>query len=142
MSVKHKYKDFSIAPNCLRRAFKPYEVTFMLYMKNLDFLRQQKYYSPASVKYHMLETNISYRQFNYCIDKMQKMGLLTVCEQTRTRDYKWDTKKFDFLIEKLSMCKDPIKLKDFCDEKFETKKMDINLVKEDDWRKLAPNYQN
>lgn len=114
-------------------AFKPAEIIFMIYMDDLNRLREKGYRTPRGKRAHMAATNLGLRAFDGCVEKTACMGLL---EQRSGKGactvYFWDTQLYARLVRILHNIGESSHAAAFCRQFFDAGKRTVCSITDEE----------
>lgn len=120
----------------LMMAFDLPESAFMVYMADLDALRNLGHKTTRSLDAHLNHLGIGRRTFNRCVCKTIRMGLLERVPVDGMYDYFWDMQAYDRLVRIVSSTNSYVALRSFCKRVFDDDKRSVLSITEDEIYKL------
>lgn len=112
------------------------EAAFMAYMANLAERRNRGYVTVCSLKTHLAATGMGRRTFERYVGRSMRMGLLERVPVDGKYDYIWDMTAYLRLVEILSATPNPVRLRAFCKEVFETQGRKVLSITDDEKLRL------
>ena len=121
----------------LMMAFDLPESAFMVYMADLNTIRELSYNTLRPMSAHLGCLGIGRRSFERCIKKTTSMGLLKRVAVDGKYDYFWDMEAYDRLIQIVSTTTKYTVLREFCNKAFEKDKRTVMSITYDEIQELA-----
>ena len=121
----------------LMMAFDITEAAFMVYMADLDTLRELGHKTIRPLDSHLNHLGFGRRNFNRCVDKTIRMGLLERVPIDGMYDYIWDMRVYDKLVHIVSSTNSYVALRSFCKRVFEDEQRSILSITDDEICKLS-----
>lgn len=112
------------------------EAAFMAYMANLAERRNRGYVTVCSQKIHLAATGMGRRTFEQYVGRSIRMGLLEKVPIDGKYDYVWNMTAYLRLVEILSTTSNPVRLRTFCKEVFETQGRKVLSITDDEKLRL------
>lgn len=114
-------------------AFKPAEIIFMMYMDDLNRLREKGYRTPRGKRAHMAATNLGLRTFEGCVAKMTCMGLLEQrFEKGACTVYFWEPQLYARLVRILHNIGNVSRSAAFCRQFFDAGKRSVSSITDEE----------
>lgn len=116
----------------LMMAFDLPESAFMVYMADLDALRNLGHNTVRPLNAHLHYLGIGRRSFERCVTKSISMGLLKRIPVDGMYDYIWDMRVYERLVRIVSSTNSYTALRPFCRRVFEDESRNVMSVTEDE----------
>lgn len=120
----------------LMMSFDLSEAAFMVYMADLDALRNLGHKTIRPLSVHLNYLGFGRRTFNRCVDKAIRMGLLERVAIDGMYDYFIDMQAYNRLVSIVSSTNSYVALRSFCKKVFDDDKRNIQSVSEEEICKL------
>lgn len=120
----------------LMLAFDLPESAFMVYMADLDALRNLGHKTVRPLNAHLNHLGFGRRTFERCVNKSIRMGLLERVPIDGMYDYFWDMQVYDRLVRIVSSTNSYVALRSFCRKVFDDEDRSVLSVTDDEICKL------
>lgn len=120
----------------LMMAFDLSEAAFMVYMADLDALREMGHNTIRPLKSHLGYLGIRRYTFEKCVEKTERMGLLKRIPIDGMYDYFWDMEAYNKLIKIVSNQWSYVKLRKFSDWAFNKNNRSVMSIGDEDIAKF------
>ena len=120
----------------LMMAFDLPESAFMVYMADLDALREMGHNTIRPLKSHLGYLGIRRYTFEKCVEKTERMGLLKRIPIDGMYDYFWDMEAYNKLIKIVSNQWSHVKLRKFSDWAFNKNNRSVMSIGDEDIAKF------
>ena len=120
----------------LMMAFDLSEAAFMVYMADLDALREMGHNTIRPLKSHLGYLGIRRHTFEKCVEKTERMGLLKRIPIDGMYDYFWDMEAYNRLVKIVSNQWSYVKLRKFSDWAFNKNKRNVMSITDEDIAKF------
>ena len=120
----------------LMMAFDLSEAAFMVYMADLDALREMGHNTIRPLKSHLGYLGIRRYTFEKCVEKTERMGLLKRIPIDGMYDYFWDMEAYNKLIKIVSNQWSHVKLRKFSDWAFNKNNRSVMSIGDEDIAKF------
>lgn len=135
MKDKRRYQFFKLYKG-LMMAFDQPVAVFMVYMADLNVVRELGFNTIRPMKSHLGCLGIGRRVFESCVSKTTSMGLLKRVVIDGKYDYLWNMESYDRLIQIVSATSKFQVLRKFCDKAFEQDKRTVLSITYDEIKTL------
>ena len=116
----------------LMMAFDLPESAFMVYMADLDALRNLGHKTVRPLNAHLNHLGFGRRTFDRCVNKCIRMGLLERVSIDGMYDYFWDMQVYDRLVRIVSSTNSYVALRSFCKKVFDEEGRSVVSVTDDE----------
>ena len=120
----------------LMMAFDLPESAFMVYMADLDALRNLGYNTTRPMKEHLGCLGMRRHTFEKCVEKAERMGLLKRIPIDGMYDNFWDMEAYNRLVKIVSNQWSYVKLRKFSDWAFNKNKRNVMSITDEDIAKF------
>ena len=120
----------------LMMAFDLSEAAFMVYMADLDALREMGHNTIRPLKSHLGYLGIRRYTFEKCVEKTERMGLLKRIPIDGMYDYFWDMEAYNKLIKIVSNQWSHVQLRKFSDWAFNKNNRSVMSIGDEDIAKF------
>lgn len=120
----------------LMMAFDITEAAFMVYMADLDAQREIGHKTIRPLEAHLSHLGFGRRNFNRCVDKTIRMGLLERVPIDGMYDYIWNMQAYNRLVRIVSSTNSYNALRSFCKRVFDDERRRIESITNDEIQEL------
>ncbi len=120
----------------LRYLFDPAEMSFVIQLLHLDFLRRSGYRTAYSREFMYDYFQLKERTFNRCLRRLSQLGLIERVKDGLYVDYRLNSEVYNRLLDIIHATNNFAIISDFCNEQFRERGRTIESVTDEEIEQL------
>ncbi|MFR9542511.1 MAG: hypothetical protein SNH27_10705 [Rikenellaceae bacterium] len=120
----------------LRYLFDPAEMSFVIQLLHLDYLRQSGYRTAYSREFMYDYFQLKERTFNRCLRRLSQLGLIERVKDGLYVDYRLNREVYNRLLDILHVTNNFAIISNFCKEQFEMRGRTVESITDEEVEQL------